>query len=51
MKKTYINPELEVVKIAIQQMLAASPDGFAKSIDTTGGSGEDALGHDDEYDW
>ena len=27
MKKTYIIPEMEVVKIQIQQMLAASPNG------------------------
>ena len=26
MKKTYINPELEVIKIATQQMLAASTE-------------------------
>ena len=25
MKKTYINPELEVIKIATRQILAASP--------------------------
>ena len=27
MKKTYINPQIQVVKIQIQQMLAASPNG------------------------
>jgi len=51
MKKTYINPKLEVVKIAVHQMLAASPDGFDNSIDTTGGDGNDALTRDIDEDW
>ena len=53
MKKTYINPVMNVVKIETQQMLAASnPDGFAGGLNTTGGSGSNALGReDDDWDW
>lgn len=53
MKKTYINPTIEVVKIASQsQMLAGSPG--TKSLDKdavqiTGSS--DIGGHDDDFDW
>ncbi len=44
MKKTYINPELNVVKIATQQMLAASdPDGYDGSINNSGQDGSNAL--------
>jgi len=35
MKKTYINPELEVVKIATQQMLAGSTLTIDDSIEIT----------------
>ena len=35
MKKTYINPSLEVVKIATQQMLAVSNRGFSGDAATT----------------
>lgn len=42
MKKTYINPELLVVKIATHQMLASSPATFDGS-----GSGEINLTDDD----
>ena len=31
MKKTYINPKMEVVKIAVAQMLAASDRGFSNT--------------------
>ena len=48
MKKTYINPELEVVMITTQQMLAASVNA---SVDNTPLDNGDALGHDDEFDW
>lgn len=41
MKKTYINPEMEVVKIQIQQMLAASPNEIIEEV----GSGPQ-LGHE-----
>ncbi len=33
MKKTYITPELEVVRIQTQQLLAASPELSGKSYD------------------
>ena len=56
MKKTYINPEMLVVKIATHQMLASSPVSF----DDLGG-GEitpfddnpddgDAMGREDDFD-
>ena len=35
MKKTYINPELEVIKIATQQMLAGSTLTIDDSIEIT----------------
>ena len=51
MKKTYINPELVVVKIATQQILAASnPDGFADVIDQVGGDGGDVLARDMDFE-
>ncbi len=43
MKKTYINPEMQVVKIATQQMLAASLPG--------GGSTDQNLVREDEFDF
>ena len=46
MKKTYINPELEVVKVEINQLLAASPNGLHEEQ----GSGS-ILGHEDEFDF
>ena len=47
MKKTYINPNIQVVIIGTQQMLAASVNA---SISGTAAN-EDALGHDDDFDW
>ena len=46
MKKTYIIPEMEVVKIQMQHMLAASPNQVNEIV----GEGE-PLGHefDDEF--
>ena len=41
MKKTYISPTIEVVKIAVSQMLAVSARGFVN---------EDASLTGDEYD-
>ena len=35
MKKTYINPELEVIKIATQQMLADSTLSIDDSVEIT----------------
>ena len=47
MKKTYINPKLEVVKMKMNQyLMAGSPDGVNKEL----GSG-DPLGREDEYDF
>jgi len=47
MKKTYINPELEVVKIKTNQyLLAGSPDGAHEEV----GGGE-ILGREDEFDF
>lgn len=49
MKKTYINPQMLVVKIEMQQMLAASKNASIDSLTTQ--SDDDALGHDDDFDW
>ena len=51
-KKQYINPEIEIVKIANQiHMLAGSPDPAANGLDPT----EDPIGAGDldarGYDW
>lgn len=48
MKKTYINPTLEIVKLNMhQQMLAGSKEAAIQ------GSQDNsyALGHDDDFDW
>ena len=50
MKKTYINPELNVVKIAPHHMLAASPDGFDGGINNSGSGGSNALSRELEED-
>jgi hypothetical protein len=50
MKKTYITPELEVVKIAVSHMLAASPDISTGSTPTSPGD-SDAPGLGDDFDW
>ena len=47
MKKAYINPTLEVVKIATQQMLCESQVGLSsdrKDLNL-------ADGHSDDFDW
>ncbi len=49
MKKTYINPEMEVVKIATQQMLAASA--HVGLSDDTLNNESDLLGHESDYEW
>ena len=47
MKKTYINPTMEIVKVATQQMLAASEQvGFGSSVSSAAG----AEGRDDDGD-
>ena len=50
MKKTYINPELEVVKIQTMQMLAASDTEVPISnVEVPDGTPGDS--HFDEFDW
>ncbi len=53
MKKTYINPQMEVVKIATHQMLASSPDaGLDSSKSVNAGlieGREFDFDDDDEY--
>jgi hypothetical protein len=43
MKKTYLEPTLEVVKIATTQMLAASVEGFNATLDDNGVDAGNAL--------
>ena len=52
MKKTYINPELEVIKIATQQMLASSTLTIDDSIQITDESDllAPGFGFEDEFD-
>ena len=52
MKKIYSNPTIEVVKIGIQQVIAASPldMGGENPLSSESATGS-ALGHDDEFDW
>ena len=42
MKKTYINPKMEVIKIAVAQMLAASDRGFSNT--------DAGINGDDDYE-
>ena len=48
MKKTYINPEMEIVKIQTMQMLAAS-DTVSLGDPVSDASGAEANGT--EYEW
>ena len=41
---------MNVVKIATQQMLAASPDGFLGGLNKSGSDGGNALGREED-DW
>ena len=50
MKKTYINPTLEVVQIQTQQMLAAS-DTNMSITSTPVASGTEGDAREDGYDW
>lgn len=52
MKKEYINPTIEVVKIGMQQVIAASPlnMGGENPLSSENATG-DALGKEDEFDW
>lgn len=54
MKKTYMEPTLEVVKIATTQILAGSPvDGFNSALDDNGVDASNALSRelDAILDW
>lgn len=48
MKKTYIMPSVEVVKISVAQMLASSPIGTDVRGDAPGGSAGFSRGYDFE---
>jgi len=57
MKKTYINPEMLVVKIATHQMLASSPatfdgagNGEINLTDADFEDGDVVLGREDDFD-
>jgi len=48
MKKTYINPAMEIVKVATHQMLAVS----SINAEVTGTqSNSAALGRNNDFDW
>ncbi len=51
MKKTYINPNIEVVKIGTQQMLAASDRGIVNENAGVDGEGfyTDVRGNGDDW--
>ncbi|MBP1541431.1 MAG: hypothetical protein ILA25_04600 [Prevotella sp.] len=53
MKKTYINPEMNIVKIQTAQMIAASP-GYGGNTNATSGNlsrrGDFFEDDDDEYE-
>ena len=49
MKKTYINPEIEIVKFHAQQLLSGSVMG--KETDTEITDENDVLGHGESFDW
>ena len=51
MKKTYINPEMTIVKIQTAQMLAASEPGYGGTTTSTSGnlSREGSFWDDDDY--
>ena len=49
MKKTYINPNLFIVNMATQQMLAASGDNVG--VNTTPVDPNSSDGRGDDFDW
>ncbi len=52
MKKTYINPEMEIVNVEVQQMLAASLGISSTEVDGSQALGRDAdFSFDDSEDW
>lgn len=44
MKKEYIKPQVEVVKLEIHHMLAASPPGWNNEVGANGLTNTDGLG-------
>lgn len=46
MKKIYMTPAVQEVKIQTSQLMAGSVDGFVSTLDATGGDGSDALARD-----
>ena len=52
MKKIYIQPLTNVEKINVEQMICASPDGFANSLAgiESARSAGDALDKEDDFD-
>lgn len=53
MKKSYINPSMEIVKIQTQQMLAVSTQNFEFGTGTKGGAEACSrdFDFDDEEEW
>ena len=52
MKKIYINPEMAVIKIATQQMMATSNLGYGDAVSTAEGAESRSFDFDDEEeDW
>ena len=53
MKKEYMNPEIEVIKIQSKVQLMAGSIGDPEDGPGSGGDGGagDAEGHYDDYDW
>ena len=54
MKKTYINPNMQIVQIATQQMLAGSlnPNSGSGSVNETSAPADvDGEGHFGDFDW
>lgn len=52
MKKTYINPNMLVVKLATQHhLLEASKGKLSVSESDRIGNSNDFGGHDDDFDW
>ena len=44
MKKTYLNPVTEIINMDMEQMIAASVEGFVDALsDEVSGDGSDAL--------
>ena len=51
MKKQYIAPLTEVVKVNAERVVCSSPDGYEKAMGSSAKSGAAALGKDDvDYD-